>query len=64
MAANKIETEVAVGLTRQMREALEIATEFSGTKASAYARQAILRRLVDEGFLRHPLRFYQPPDGK
>lgn len=52
--AAKVTLEMTVGLTKPIRDALEIATEFSGTKASQYVRQAALERLVREGFLRHP----------
>ena len=52
--AAKILTEMSVGLTPEIQDALIIATEFSGMKPSQYGRQAILERLVREGFLRHP----------
>jgi len=50
----KIEIEMSVGLTPQMREALEIATTFQGSNPSQYTRQAVVERLVREGFLEHP----------
>jgi hypothetical protein len=52
--AARILKEMSVGLTREIESALHVATEFQGTKPSQYARQAILQRLVAEGFLRHP----------
>jgi hypothetical protein len=54
MAARVI-TEMSVGLTPEIQESLKIATEFQGMKPSQYGRQAILEKLVREGFLRHPL---------
>lgn len=47
----KIKSEMSVGLTPEIQEALQIATEFQGMKPS----QAILERLVREGFLKHPM---------
>jgi hypothetical protein len=50
----RVTLEMSVGLTPEIQRALQIATEFSGMKASQYGRQAILERLVREGYLRHP----------
>jgi len=50
----KVTEELSVGLTGEMLQALAIATEFQGMKPSQYGRQAILERLVREGFLQHP----------
>jgi hypothetical protein len=54
-----VTSEVYVGLTEEQAAALAIATEFSGMKASQYGRQAILLRLVADGFLAHPMSKYQ-----
>lgn len=51
----KIKTELAVGVTEEIKSALEIATEFQGMKPSQYGRQAILEKLVREGFMKHPM---------
>ena len=51
----KIKSEMSVGLTPEIEQALKIATEFQGMKPSQFGRQAILERLVREGFLRHPM---------
>jgi hypothetical protein len=51
----KIKSEMSVGITDEIKSALEIATEFQGTKPSQYGRQAILEKLVREGFLKHPM---------
>jgi Asp/Glu/hydantoin racemase len=48
-----IKHEAMIGLTDSMKTALEIATEFQGVKTSTYGRQAILERLVREGFMEH-----------
>jgi hypothetical protein len=40
---------------------LQIATEFQGMKPSQYGRQAILEKLVREGYLRHPAMRYETP---
>jgi hypothetical protein len=53
--AAKIKSEMSVGLTPEIEEALKVATEFQGMKPSQYGRQAILERLVREGFLKHPM---------
>jgi hypothetical protein len=51
----KIKTEMSVGLTPEIQEALQVAVEFQGMKPSQYGRQAILERLVREGFMKHPM---------
>ena len=51
----KIKDEMSVGLTPEIKEALQIATEFQGMKPSQYGRQAILEKLVQQGFLKHPM---------
>lgn len=50
----KIKTELAVGVTDEIRSALEIASDFSGLRPSQYGRQALLEKLVRDGFMRHP----------
>jgi hypothetical protein len=50
----RIKTELAVGVTAEIKSALEIATDFVGMKPSQYGRQAILEKLVRDGFLKHP----------
>lgn len=49
-----IKTEVSVGVSDEIRDALETATRFSGIKASTYGRISLVEKLVREGFLRHP----------
>ena len=51
----KIKSEMSVGITDEIKSALEIATEFAGIKPSQFGRQAILEKLVREGYLRHPM---------
>ena len=51
----KIKSEMSVGLTPEIESALQVATEFQGMKPSQYGRQAILEKLVREGFLKHPM---------
>jgi hypothetical protein len=53
--SGRITKEVFVGLSEQMAEALTVACTFSGVKPSIYGRQALLQRLVAEGFMQHPL---------
>jgi hypothetical protein len=55
----KISSEISVGISEEMKSALEIATGFQGMKPSQYGRQAILEKLVREGFLKHPMHNYQ-----
>ena len=57
----KIKSEMSVGLTPEIQSALQIATEFQGMKPSQYGRQAILEKLVREGYLRHPAMRYETP---
>jgi hypothetical protein len=52
----RLTIEMSVSLTPEISQALEIATEFSGMKPSQYARQAVLKRLVSQGFLEHPMK--------
>jgi hypothetical protein len=51
----KIKREMSVGLTPEIQQALLVATEFQGMKPSQYGRQAILEKLVQQGFLKHPM---------
>ena len=50
-----ITKEVFIGLTDEICAALTVACTFSGVKPSIYGRQALLQRLVAEGFMQHPL---------
>jgi hypothetical protein len=50
----KIKVEISVGLTEQIKSALEMASEFTGTTPSQYGRQAILEKLIREQFMQHP----------
>jgi hypothetical protein len=60
--AAKVIKEMSVGLTEQIESALQVATEFQGMKPSQYGRQAILEKLVREGYLRHPaMQRYETP---
>jgi hypothetical protein len=52
--AAKIKTELAVGITEEIKNALEIAIDFCCMKPSQYGRQAIVEKLAREGFLEHP----------
>jgi len=52
--AARILSELSVGITPEIEKALDIAVEFSGMKASQIGRQALLEKLVREGYLRHP----------
>jgi hypothetical protein len=56
--------EVMVGITPEMKTALEMATEFSGMKASTYARQALLERLVRDQMMTHPAQKYAAAGAK
>jgi hypothetical protein len=51
----RVTIEMTVGLTPEIDEALKIATEFQGVKSSTFVRQAVLQRLVAEGFMPHPV---------
>jgi hypothetical protein len=59
--AAKIKSEMSVGLTPEIEEALKVATDFVGMKPSQFGRQAILEKLVREGFLRHPSMRHETP---
>jgi hypothetical protein len=52
--ANRIEVELFVGLTKDQAHALDVACEFQGLKPSVYGRGAILNRLIQEGWIKHP----------
>jgi hypothetical protein len=52
--AAKIKSEVAVGVTDEIKSALEVVENFCGLKPSQFGRQAILEKLCREGYLRHP----------
>jgi hypothetical protein len=55
----QIKSEMSVGLTPEIEAALQVAVEFVGMKPSQFARQAILEKLVREGFMRHPGMVFQ-----
>jgi hypothetical protein len=50
----RIKTELAVGVTDEIRAALEVAVEFTGIKASQFARIALVEKLTRENWMRHP----------
>ena len=50
----RILSEMSVGLTPEIEAALEIASDFSGLKPSQFGRQAIIEKLVRDGFIKHP----------
>jgi hypothetical protein len=49
--ASRILSDLSVGVTPEIQEALETAVAFSGIKASQYARIALVEKLVREQFL-------------
>jgi len=51
----RIKAEVVVGVTAEMGEALENAVNYIGTTQSQYSRQALLEKLIREGFLAPPM---------
>jgi hypothetical protein len=53
--AAKIIGEVNVGLTVEIEQGLKIACEHQGVKPSQYMRQAGLMRLINEGYMVHPM---------
>jgi hypothetical protein len=53
--AARILSELSVGLTPEIEAAMKVACEFQGMKPSQYARQAVLHKLVAEGFMQHPM---------
>lgn len=52
--AAQIKTEISVGLTYEIEQALETAVAFSGIKSSQYARIALVEKLCREHFMQHP----------
>jgi hypothetical protein len=56
-------TDLSVGVTAEIQEALETAVAFSGIKSSQYCRIALVEKLVREQFLKHPglTRMEKPP---
>ena len=52
--AAKIKTEMTIGISDEIKAALQVAIQFVGTTGSQFARQAILEKLVRDGFMRHP----------
>jgi hypothetical protein len=55
----KIKLLLTVGVTNEIKNALEMAAEFTGSTCSQLGRQAILQFLVREGFMQHPAAIYQ-----
>ncbi len=52
--AKRIKRERMIGLTDAIEAALTVVEDFSGLKPSQYCRQAILEKLVRDGFMQHP----------
>jgi hypothetical protein len=52
--AAQITLEIMVGITPKIKAGIEIASEFSGMKPSQYARQAIIEKLIRDGFVERP----------
>jgi hypothetical protein len=52
--AAQITVEMMVGITPKIKDALEYACEDIGMKPSQFARQAIVEKLVREGFMTRP----------
>jgi hypothetical protein len=52
--ASRILSDLSVGVTAEIAEALQTAVAFSGIKASQYCRIALVEKLVREQFLQHP----------
>ena len=50
----KIKRERMIGLTDAIEAALATVEDFSGLKPSQYCRQAILEKLVRDGYMIHP----------
>ncbi len=50
----KIKRERMIGITDAIDAALAMVEDFSGLKPSQYCRQAILEKLVRDGFMQHP----------
>jgi hypothetical protein len=50
----RIKTELAVGVTDEIRRGVEIICELNGVKASTYVRQLIVRDLIKEGIFERP----------
>jgi len=47
--------DLAVGITPEIDAALTLVSDAWGIRPSQYARQAIIQRLVTEGFMQHPM---------
>jgi hypothetical protein len=52
--ASRILSDLSVGVTAEIAEALETAVAFSGIKASQFCRIALTEKLVREGIFIHP----------
>jgi hypothetical protein len=59
--AAQITCEMMVGITPKIRDAIENACEDIGMKPSQFARQAIVEKLVREGFMTRPLQRFNNP---
>jgi hypothetical protein len=46
--------QLSVGLTAEMRAAIEVVTAAYSTTPSQYARRALISQLVADGMIRHP----------
>ena len=47
----RVTLEMSVGLTEPIRDHLQMAVEYQGIKASTFGRQAILEKLVRDGWI-------------
>jgi hypothetical protein len=50
----RILTELSVGLTPELQNAVKLASEFSGMKPSQLGRMALVEKMVRDGFMEHP----------
>ena len=50
-----ITQDLAVGISAEIDAALKMVSDFSGLRPSQYARQAIIHKLVSDGFMQHPM---------
>jgi hypothetical protein len=51
----RVTIEMSVGLTPEIQQSLVAAVNYQGIKASTFGRQAILEKLVRDGWMRHPM---------
>ena len=52
--SGKYTSDLSVAVTEEIQAALEVAADFSGLKPSQFGRQAIIEKLVRDGFIQHP----------